>query len=490
MIRRDPRGAATTSYDLIVLGGGIYGVSVALEAARSGYRPLLLERADFGGATTWNNLRIVHGGLRYLQTFDLPRIRESVKERRWFLAHFPELVRPLPCLMPLHGRGLQRPSLLGLALSLNDLFSWDRNRGVPENVRLPPGRMLSAQETAVLYPEVPRAGLRGAAKWYDAAMSSPQRVLIEMLHWACAAGASCLNYMEASELMCSGGKVSGVGSLDRLSERAITYRAPVVVNCAGPWSRSIAGDFDRDIPRLFRPSLAFNLLLDRQPIAPVAVAVTSPRPGGGTYLLCPWEGKTFVGTFHGPPVKDVASARTGSPRPSDEEVQSFLRELNEVVPALAVGRGEVLRVYAGYVPLDRKGGLASRETVHDHGAAGGPRGLFSLAGVKFTTARAAACKLLSRVYGEVRPSGARPDRAGEVGSTELTAEEFQSLLQREPEAAAAYVRDLAADESVQFVDDLLLRRTDWAADPRQGSALSESVAELIDRPSASVGGDP
>ncbi len=192
MIRRDPPGAATTSYDLIVLGGGIYGASVALEAARSGYRPLLLERADFGGATTWNSLRIVHGGLRYLQTFDLPRIRESVKERRWFLAHFPELVRPLPCLMPLHSRGLQRPSLLRLVLSLNDLFSWDRNRGVPENVRLPLGRMLSARETAVVYPEVPRAGLRGAAKWYDAAMSSSQRVLIEMLHWACAAGANRL----------------------------------------------------------------------------------------------------------------------------------------------------------------------------------------------------------------------------------------------------------------------------------------------------------
>jgi glycerol-3-phosphate dehydrogenase len=88
-------------YDLIIVGGGIYGAMLALESVFRGLKPLLLEKSDFGAATSFNSLRIVHGGLRYLQTLDLPRHFESVRERRWFLRNFPDHVRPLPCLMPL-----------------------------------------------------------------------------------------------------------------------------------------------------------------------------------------------------------------------------------------------------------------------------------------------------------------------------------------------------------------------------------------------------
>jgi glycerol-3-phosphate dehydrogenase len=94
MIRRDPEQATSRPHDLIVIGAGIYGVAMALEAARRGLRVVLVERDDFGGATSWNSLRILHGGLRYLQTLDLPRFFDSVAERRWFCRHFPELVAP------------------------------------------------------------------------------------------------------------------------------------------------------------------------------------------------------------------------------------------------------------------------------------------------------------------------------------------------------------------------------------------------------------
>lgn len=117
MIRRDPAAAAQESYDLIVIGGGIYGIALALESSRRGWRPLLLERGDFGGETSLNSLGIVHGGLRYLQSLDIIRFRESVAERRWFLAHFPDLVEPLKCLMPLYGGGLRRRSVIAAALS-------------------------------------------------------------------------------------------------------------------------------------------------------------------------------------------------------------------------------------------------------------------------------------------------------------------------------------------------------------------------------------
>ena len=160
-IERAIARAQAIDHDLIVVGGGIYGIALTLEAARRGLKPLLIERDDFGGATSWANLRILHGGLRYLQSLDLARFYELVGERSWFLRHFPDLVRPLPCLMPLYGRGLKRPAVFRAALALNDVLSLRRNRGVAPAIRLPNGRAVSAAETAALFPAVERHGLQG-----------------------------------------------------------------------------------------------------------------------------------------------------------------------------------------------------------------------------------------------------------------------------------------------------------------------------------------
>ena len=126
MIRRDPVAVDRSHFDLVVIGGGVYGIALALEAARRRLGVLLVERRDFGGETSWNSLHIIHGGLRSLQTMDLHRFREMVTERRWWLQEFPDLVEPLPCLMPLYGRGLRRPGVLRIALRVTDLLSSGR----------------------------------------------------------------------------------------------------------------------------------------------------------------------------------------------------------------------------------------------------------------------------------------------------------------------------------------------------------------------------
>ena len=168
MIPRNPEAFSRDQYDLVIIGGGIYGACLSLQAARCGLRSILLEREDFGGATSWNSLRILHGGLRYLQTLDLPRFRESVAERHWFCKHFPDLVRPLPCLMPLYGRGLKRKAAFGPALRLNDWLSSYRNDSVAESIRLPNGGILPAEQTLATFSRVNSAGLEAAGFWYDA----------------------------------------------------------------------------------------------------------------------------------------------------------------------------------------------------------------------------------------------------------------------------------------------------------------------------------
>lgn len=477
MIERDPEAAARLGYDLIIVGGGAYGIALALEAARRGLRPLLIERRDFGGATSWNSLRIVHGGLRYLQTLDLHRFRESVRERRWLLQHFPEQVYPLPCLMPLYGHGLRRPSVFRFALMANELLSRDRNGGVRADRALPASRVLSDRQTVQIFSQVNPAGLLGAAYWYDAAMPDSQRLLIEMLHWAVACGAVALNYLQGRQLVVRQQKVVGVQALDVHSGQILEFRSAVVVNCTGPWCREVAATFDRDIPELFHLSIAFNLLIDRRQLCDAALAVAPPVAEARTYFLHPWKGKILAGTYHAPWRGTREAGRVDRVL-----IDRFVDDLNQTIPGFGLGADEVLRVHWGFLPAKAPGGdgLAVREVLCHHADRGGPEGLFSVSGVKFTTARCVAQKTLrviQRWRGASTPSYHGPGRPTPTPGLALDA--FKVLLRRDRKRAAQHVRKMVEDESVLHLDDLLLRRTDWGMDPRDEKYLSGELAGLL-----------
>ena len=148
----NPLDATCKTFDLIVVGGGIYGALLTLEATRCGLRPLLIERDQFGQATSNNTLRIIHGGLRYLQNFDLRRFKESLREQAWFFRNFPEYITPLGCLMPLYNRGLRRKSIFRIALALNDYLARFQDGGMRDRSQLPKSTILSREETIRLFP--------------------------------------------------------------------------------------------------------------------------------------------------------------------------------------------------------------------------------------------------------------------------------------------------------------------------------------------------
>ena len=478
-MKRGVTEAAAERYDLVVVGGGIYGAQVTMEAARRGLRPLLIERDDFGGATSWNSLRIVHGGLRYLQKLDLRRFRESVGERTWFCRTYPDLVEPLECLMPLYGDGLKRPGVLRAALGLNDLLSARRNAGVSEDRQLPRGRVLDAESTKSLFPAVDAAGLRGGALWYDAAMTSSARVLMETLNWARHNGATTLNYVEGTDLIEEGRGLGGVRALDRLSGSAIELRAPVVINCAGPWSRTMSERFGRRLDELFHPSLAFNVLLDRPPPSSAAVAVTPRYDGARTYFLRPWQGRIFAGTSHAPCTEYPAASE-----PSPEQLARFLSDLNLAVPSLELTLEDVVRTYSGLLPAarPRTEELATRFTLFDHGAAAGPEGLWSVSGVKYTTARRVAERTLRRAFASSgRDLAVRPDSDRPESVYDLDLIDPSSLAGEDQDGARRALERLVRDEQVVCMEDLLLRRTDWGTDPKAAPAVAAAVTHLLGR---------
>ncbi len=481
---RDPAGAAGRSWDLIVVGGGIQGVALTLEAARRGLETLLVERDDFGGATSWSSLRIVHGGLRSLQGLDLPGYRESVVERRWFLRHFPDLVAPLPCLMPLYapprGGRLRRRSIFRLALTANRFLSRHRNRGVRLDRHLPPGRMLDVEETLRIFPQADRDGLRGGALWYDGAITEPSRLLIEMLRWASACGARALNYVEATGLVVEGGRVAGLRATDRASGRCLELRASTVVSCAGPWSRALAARFDRDLPELFRPVLGFNVLLDREPPSRCALAVAAPGPASQTWFVTPfgWTGRTLAGTRYLPASPDLGTG------PREEDVAEFLADLDAALPGLDVRRAPVAQVLWGWLPAATDGGVVPslRPVIHEHGIAGGPKGLWSVSGVKLTTARALAKQVLTRVLARRGRRGLPLPAPGPVrrppADPPPPLAHLLHLASRDPETVRETLQGIAARQAVVRMEDLLWRRTDWGLLPEAGAAIR--LCSLLD----------
>lgn len=478
-IIRDPAAAATQSYDLIIVGGGIYGAMLSLTAAMSGLRPLLLERGDFGGETSYNSLRILHGGLRYLQTLDLPRFFESVGERHWFLRTFPALTETLPCLMPLYGDGARRPPVLKAALTLNDCLSATRNQGVKPERHLPNGRVIKSRQVQDYFASVDAEGLQGGAIWYDGSMPDSQRVVMSILQWATQLGATVLNYMEAKELKTAQGKVTGVFSQDWVGGAGYEYSSGVVINAAGPWCREVAAQFDQDVPQLFRSSIAWNALFDRPALSKYALAIAPKKPNARTYFLRPWKGRFLLGTVHDPWLDPVQS----KPMPTDEQLQDCIDDLNMAVPGLNLSMQEIVRIFSGLLPAAEDGtaNLAKREVIVDHGKQGQVAGLYSVSGVKFTTSRLVAEKTLRLVFPEC-------DRAIQATAKRTVPAEvnqkrgdfsYDWMPAANDTEWLTEMWQIIQDEAVVHLTDLVLRRTSLGDNPERAMRVAPRLCELF-----------
>ena len=434
-MKRDLAALAAREWDVAVVGGGIYGAAVAWDAAQRGLSVALVEREDFGAGASWNSLKTIHGGMRYLQKLDLGRLRESARERTTLLAIAPELVRPLPFVVPTYGHGSTGREALALGLLLNDWLTRDRNRGLPPDHHVPAARTVSPAEALRLVPGLARRGLTGAALWHDAQASSTERLTLSFLHAAAGAAALAANHAEAVSLLRASGRIAGVAVRDTLDGRTLELRARMVVNAAGPWADDVLarGGLRRAPAPLLR---ARNLVLRRPPAVPFAVGA---RSEGRFLFLVPWEGRTIVGTSYEP----------AEAPPSDP--MAFLDAAARAFPWAGIERADVTLVHEGQVPgRGDASGLSIRPRLHDHEAEDGLSGLVSLQGVKFTTARLVAERavdLVARRLGRVTP----PCRTAAVPLPR--ARRLAGPLEDR-------VRTAVRDEMALTLADTLLRRLD------------------------------
>jgi glycerol-3-phosphate dehydrogenase len=404
---RDVDRLTARTFDVLVVGGGVYGLTIAYDAAQRGLSVALIEADDFGSGASFNHLRTIHGGLRYLQSFDIARARESVRERTTIARIAPHTVQPLVFALPLT-RSLSRGKLAMRAGFLVDQFiSAGRNRRVSPPLALPRGRVVSRSETIRRFPGLRRQGLTGAAVWYDYATTEADRLT---LAWALAAaehGATLANHVEATEPITDRQRVTGVRARDHDSGRDIEIAAAVTVNATGSASDRLLAPLrlSAGVPFL----KAMNLVTRREA---GDEALGARAPSGRHFFLVPWRGRALFGTWE--------SEREVAPQDgvvTEREVAAFVAELNAAFPSLDLKRGDVLLVHRGVVPAVKAGervALEGHDQVRDH-AANGIEGLVTVLGAKYTTARAVAERVTNRLLAKLN----RPPVASRTAAVPL-----------------------------------------------------------------------
>jgi len=462
-LSRDLARAENARFDVIVVGGGIHGACLLYEASRRGLSGLLVEQGDFGGATSWNSMRILHGGFRYLQSLDLPRYIESVRARRWFLRMFPGMVEPLSCVMPLYGEGLKRPMAFRAGVMMNRMLIGFEGRQ-PGELKLHAGAVLSPSDVVQDWQQVQTTGLRGGGMWADARMLCPERYLVHLLRIAAGRGSMALNYVRAESLVTESNSVRGIEAVDTETTRSLRFSGDLVINAAGPQCRLLSEKFAALRPELFMPVRAFNLVLNRAPVSESAMAISTRRAGAQTYFMVPWGDRLVVGT---PQI--ACEAGDLDPRPTKVNVEAFLAELNEAALGLEASLGDVHSVWSGLVPAEFAGATATsdRARIVEHGRDGGPEGLISVSGVKYTTAPMLARKVIERIPGP--PMAPFPDMPNWSGDHDIPG--YGGNLAR--------LGAIARDESVVHADDLVFRRTGLWQDSEGGMEAIGSIASSL-----------
>lgn len=529
-MRRDLFSLKGASFDIAVVGAGIHGATAALEAAKAGYSVLLLDKKDFGHSTSANSLKIVHGGIRYLQHGDVKRMRESITSRRSMMQFAPHLVKPLACLMPTYGHGIKGREMMRLAFGVYDLVAFDKNAGLPEENHLPQGHSIDTTEVRWAIPGIAEENLTGGAVWYDAIADDTERLILEYVKEAVRYGATALNYAEAVELKTEGGQVTGLVIRDAIEDFQVEIGCCQVVNSAGPWLAGLAGN-NGDLSRQQWAS-AVNIVVKKRLFHKYAVGLEGYtdykdkdaiiKRGKRLFFFVPWQDKyTMIGTNYKP-----FNGRADELTLSRDELQDFVDDINKVYPAGELTLDDVTFFHAGLLPMD-EADTSQKDSVQlnksseiiDHGQVDKLEGIISIKGVKYTTAPSIAKDLVALLDGKIGEKGrefgsyvaGKPSNLDYSSTIEkLGREEYQGIvdhlkarygkdwrevfkylvtdsndtegaswLSLDPPLLMAEVKFFIRDEMAVTLLDVIIRRSNIGSAEQPESGLMEKIIDTM-----------
>jgi glycerol-3-phosphate dehydrogenase len=503
------------TFDLLVLGGGVTGAGIARDASLRGLSVALVEKSDLASGTSSASSKLIHGGLRYLEQFELGLVMEGTRERATLMRLAPHLARPLPFLFPVY-----RTSRVGMFLVACGMWAYDLLALFRNYKR---HRMLSRRRTSKAEPGLLSEGLKGAALYYDC-MTNDARLALETAVDAELHGAVVTTYTEALELVQDrSGTTTGLRVRDTLDEQGETFevRAKVTTVAAGPWTDELLGK--RVGRQLLRPTKGSHVVLDRSRL-PVRHAVVLTGPDDGRVMFAiPWGPCTIVGTTDTDDAGDPDCVEA-----SAADVAYLLRAANAYFPRLNATSEDVISTWSGLRPLmaDAESENAS-DVSREHEILSIDPGLVAVAGGKLTTYRLMAEQVVDRALTKLGvglsldpcrtaeiplPGARRPRQLRDLGACARTLASEASL---EPDVAlhlihtyglrarevlavgrehgvrpgrlvpglpylAAEVAYAVTHELAERLDDVLRRRTlVFLQDRQQGLAVCEEVADLM-----------
>jgi glycerol-3-phosphate dehydrogenase len=458
---RDFAALGDTTFDVLVVGGGIHGLATALDAAARGLTVALIDAGDFAAATSFNHQRTAHGGLRSLQSGRLGHARDSIRERRTLARIAPRLLRPLPFLIGTYRSLIRSRLVLRAGFRLDRWLGRHRNDALEPELHLPVAKLTSRAATLKLFPGVRQDGLTGGANWYDYQIVHTNRLAIAFAEAADARGARLVNYAEAIATLRDGAGVAGMRVRDAISGAELDVRARLTVNAAGARVGDVLKMFGvtMEIPLV----KAMNLVTSK---AANDIALAAPSPRAGRMLtLVPWHGRALIGTAqsdHFTQPSDLAVTAA--------EIDTLIADANAAFPALHLTRDDITLVHRGIVPAQAgKNGraeLLGEAKILDH-AADGVKGAMTVIGVKYTTARAvgarAAAAAAKRLGAPARRTNTDTVMLPGAGIADHEALAIETARAVGLELAPPIVRHLTAiygDRCAPIVR-LMAQRSDW-----------------------------
>jgi glycerol-3-phosphate dehydrogenase len=425
-VKRNLEKMASRTYDLLVIGGGITGACVAWDAVLRGLSVALVERSDFGGATSAATSKLIHGGLRYLRNMEFGLVRESLHERRILEIIAPHRVYPIPFIIPTYQKKAERVPLT-IGMIAYELLAYDKASMDDKDKRIPSHKRLTPNEVLDIEPGIDQEGLTGGILYYDCQMYSPERLTLEFILSAASYGADVANYAAATGFIFEGPTVMGAMVRDVLNNSNYEIKARVVANATGPWADTLIGKLPgRNPVKSISRSKGIHVITP--PISGDHALVLVTQSGRHVFII-PWRGHSLIGT--------TDTLYEGSPdefRVTEEDITKFLEEVNEIYPSAHLGVQDILAFYGGLRPLVETDGSvdtyeASRRYEIQTHEEEEIVGLITAMGGKYTTSRSLAQKLIELVFVKLEEEPP-PSRTEEVSLYGGNVGIYGSFLQR------------------------------------------------------------
>lgn len=529
-MKRNLAALANESFDVLIIGGGAFGAAAAWDATLRGLKVALVEQSDFGGGASAECFKMVHGGIRYLQHADIPRLRSSCAERSAMLRIAPHLVNPLPILIPTYGHGRQGKAFLAAGMYVYDLLTVGRNAGIADETRRIKGtQLLSRAKTLELFPALEQRGLTGSAVFEDGQMYNTARLVLAFVESAVRRGAIAANYAQATAFLWDERRVCGARVKDALSGEQFDVRAKLVLNAAGPWAEYLFennANFGAHTRGHFSRDACF--LVDRRPQSAYALAVPGASRDSDAVVsraarhlfAVPWRDCTLIGVWH-----RLFTQRPDTARVEESELAEWIAEMNDSYPALKLSRSDVIYANCGLVPFgdsrtaDGNLSFGKESRITDHRTQG-IDGLVTLIGIRYTTARGDSARALDLLLKQLpkapgrSPTESTPLAGGdiqdfaalnaaaqrELGETvpaqtlrswlrnygtdyqalaQLSRQPAQAVRIGQSDTVAAEITHAVQNEMALHLSDAILRRTNLGSGAHPGAAALSDVAAVM-----------